>query len=340
MDEPAKTTLSTVSFALIEDLLVALRRRTALDDFESILTSSGIQWPDEPHRARISRDQIVRLYKAAAIVTGDEMMGLWSRPIRTGALKQICTASLGASSLGAGIFRMATFWNLVLDDYRLSLTTSPDLARLTLHPRGSAEVNRFGHMLLLKLTHGLASWLAGRELPVAEVNFVFPKPTFAQDYPVLFPAECRFSQPHSEIAFDRVLWANPITRNDADLTEFLTQAPRDWIFTQSREHALALRVREILVEVQFDTTLQSVAERLHLTPRTLMRRLDQQGVSFQSIKDSARRDLAMSSLSDGKTADAIAQDLGFSSVSTFHRGFRKWTGQTPAEYRKSLIASV
>lgn len=328
--------LSTVSFALIEDLLSALREIASAEEFQRILDASGITMPADPQRARISRDQIVRLYKAASQVTGDEMMGLWSRPIRSGALKQICAASLSASSLGAGIFRMATFWNLVLDDYRLTLTTTAELATLSLHPREGARVNRFGHMLLLKLTHGLASWLDGRELPVADVAFAFPSPGFSQDYQVLFPADCRFSQPRSEISFDRAIWGNPIHRNAAEMTEFLTQAPRDWIFTASREHALALRVREILYQSRFEATLESAARYLGMTSRTLMRKLDQQATSFQAIKDSARRDLAMSALSDGQTAEAVAQDLGFSSVSTFHRGFKKWTGQTPADYRKSL----
>lgn len=328
--------LSTVSFALLEDLLGALRKIAGPDDFQRILDAAGISIPADPLRARISRDQIVRLYKAASQVTGDEMMGLWSRPIRAGALKQICAASLNASSLGAGIFRMATFWNLVLDDYRLMLTTSPERATLSLHPREGAAVNRFGHMLLLKLTHGLASWLNGRELPVATVAFAFPRPSFAQDYQVLFPADCSFSQNRSEISFDRAVWGNPINRNAADMTEFLTQAPRDWIFTASREHALALRVREILYQSQFEATLKETAERLRMTPRTLMRKLDLQATSFQAIKDSARRDMAMSALSEGKPVEAVAQDLGFSSVSTFHRGFKKWTGQTPAEYRNSI----
>lgn len=339
MQSTDNLTLSTVSFALMEDLLRALQGIAAPEVLQHILDTAGISVPSDPTRARVSRDQIVKLYKVASEITGDEMMGLWSRPIRTGALKQICAASLSASSLGAGIFRMATFWNLVLDDYRLTLNTSSELATLSLHPRKGAQVNRFGHMLLLKLTHGLASWLDGRELPLARVAFVFPQPSFAQDYPVLFPADCKFSQACSEISFDRAVWEKPIQRKPAKMTEFLTRAPRDWIFTASREHALALQVREVLYQSQFEATLQATANQLGMTPRTLMRKLELQMTSFQAIKDSARRDLAMSALSDGKPTEAVAQDLGFSSVSTFHRGFKSWTGQTPADYRKSVWVS-
>lgn len=328
---------STVSYLLIEDLLDAIREIAEPHVFHQILLKAGISILGDRRKARISRDQIVRLYKVAAHMTGDEMMGLWSRPIRKGALKQICVASLSASSLGAGIFRMATFWNLVLDDCQLKLTASNDHAHLALIPQEGAQLNRFGQMLLLKLTHGLASWLAGRELPVAQVGFAFPQPEFAEDYPVLFPANCKFSAPISQISFDRALWANPINRQFSELSEFLNQAPRDWIFTSSHEHALALQVREHLYQTHFEATLQSTADYMNVTTRTLIRRLEAQATSFQTIKDNTRRDQAMSALSEGVSVEAVAQDLGFSSVSTFHRAFKSWTGLTPAGFRKSAV---
>ena len=73
---------------------------------------------------------------------------------------------------------------------------------------------------------------------------------------------------------------------------------------------------------------------MNVTSRTLMRRLDADGTTFQLIKDGVRRDVAMRELSSGaKSIEAIAQDVGFASAANFHRAFRRWTGQTPRAYQ-------
>ncbi|MEE2945164.1 MAG: AraC family transcriptional regulator ligand-binding domain-containing protein [Pseudomonadota bacterium] len=335
--------ISTVSFSLIEDLLRAIQGIASDEDYQACLKRAGLSTPADARLSRVSRDQIVELYQAASRMTGDEMMGLWSRPIRSGALKQICTSMIGASSLGAAMFRMVTFWNLVLDDYQLHLEAREELVSLAIRPRAGvsdAEVNRFGHMLLLKLTHGLASWLSGQELSLVRVSFVFPRPTFASDYSVLFPVEVDFSKDQSSIAFDRRLWSRSVQRTTADLHAFLTRAPRDWIFTTSQDHNLTRRIRAILQSQSFDVTLDDTANALHLTPRTLIRHLQSQNTSFQAIKDDLRRDVAIAKLREGLAVEVIAEETGFSSASTFHRAFRRWTGDVPSSFRRDISPRV
>lgn len=325
----------TVSRAFLEDWLSALRTCCPPSLLAGFLNQIGLASVAHPH-ARVTHDQIVRLYQLVAVETGDEMMGLWSRPIRAGALKHLCTSMRGASSLSAALFRFSSFWNLLLDDYTLVLETDGDALRVLLVPRGTQRVQRFGHMLLLKLAHGVASWLTGRELALRDVSFAFERPDFAEDYPVLFPAPIRFGQVRSSITFDGLLAGLPVSRNEAEMQDFLIHAPRDWIFTSSREHALALRVRELLfLSNRLNYHLSDAAQALHVTPRTLIRRLDADDTSFQGIKDGLRRDIAIRDLSQGrKSIEAISQDVGFASAANFHRAFKRWTGVTPGAYRR------
>lgn len=327
--------LPTVSRAFLEDWLSVLRLHCPPQQLVEFLDQIGLASPIQPH-ARVTHDQIVRLYQLVTIETGDEMTGLWSRTIRTGTLKHLCSSVRGASSLSAALFRFTSFWNLLLDDYSLTLQTDSESLRIELNPRGAEDVQRFGHMLLLKLAHGIASWLTGRELPLLDVSFVFARPDFATDYPILFPAPIRFGQICSSISFDAQLGGLPVSRSEAEMQDFLIRAPRDWIFTDLREHAFPLRVRELLLlSDRLNYRLGDAAQALNLTPRTLMRRLNDEGTSFQAIKDGLRRDIALRDLSLGlKSIEAISQDTGFASAANFHRAFKGWAGVTPGAYRR------
>jgi len=80
-----------------------------------------------------------------------------------------------------------------------------------------------------------------------------------------------------------------------------------------------------------------LALELHTASATLRRRLHEEGESYQSIKDQLRRDVAITYLSDSeKSVTDIALELGFAEPSAFHRAFKKWTGASPGEYRRTL----
>ena len=328
--------LTTVSAGFIEDWLDALKSRCAPEAMASLLQRSGLgPGPMAPAR-RVTLEEIARLYQLAAPETGDEMMGLWSRPIRPRALQHLLTVQREATSLVSALFRFSTFWNLLLDDFRLDLHSGPEEVELALIPRSpDTRPQRFGHMLILKLAHGLLSWLGGSETAVKEVRFAFGRPDFAADYAVVFPCPVRFDAAHTGILFDPRLFDRPIARSSAEASVFLQRAPRDWIFTGSRAHTHSLRVRAFLYgETWQRCQLTRAARALKMTPRTLNRRLTAEGTSFQDIKDALRRDIAIRALQQGtESIEQIAFDTGFSAPANFHRAFRKWTGRTPGSYR-------
>lgn len=330
------SSLATVSRPFIEDWLVALEGCSSVEQMRSYLRRAGLDRMESGLEARVTLDQIVTLYRIAAVESGDEMMGLWSRPVRARALQHLVATVSGAETLPAALFRFSTFWNLLLDDFRCDLKTTPERLELSLAPLGEGRPQRFGHLLMLKLAHGLLSWRAGHELPVAGVRFAFPRPDFAADYAVVFPAAVAFGAPRSAISFHRAGLEPPPPRSKADQIEFVRRAPRDWIFTRFREHAVSLRVREFLFREDWSACgLKTAAAAFGTTPRTLMRRLDAEGASFRSIKDGLRRDIAIRDLREGeKNLERIAQELGFSSAANFHRAFRRWTGSAPSAFRR------
>jgi AraC-like DNA-binding protein len=103
-----------------------------------------------------------------------------------------------------------------------------------------------------------------------------------------------------------------------------------------RHESLSDRVRQILMQEVpgGNPSLEWVASRLALSPRTLQRRLRDEGTTHVALLDDLRRDLAIGYLKEKRVPiGEIAFLLGFSEPSAFHRAFRRWTGSTPGEVR-------
>ena len=78
---------------------------------------------------------------------------------------------------------------------------------------------------------------------------------------------------------------------------------------------------------------------MHVSVRTLQRRLDARELTWQQLLDRTREQLAHQYLADRSlTLGDIALLLGFSEQSAFNRAFRRWTGQTPARIRRQLAS--
>ena len=336
MNDLPRSTLSTVSSRFIDDWLAALRTLCTPLQLDSLMERSGLTDDHTRINGRVTLDQIVSLYQIAAIETGDEMMGLWSRPIRQRALQHLLSSVREATSLPSALYRFSTFWNLLLDDYQFDLSETGHDLILTLQRQKHEAVQPFGHMLILKLAHGLLSWLAGGEVPVKAVSFAFVRPEFDQDYAIIFPAPVDFGRTATAITFDPEVLGAVVPRSTTDVDYFLQNAPRDWLFTRSREHTQSLRVRTFLGRTDWaKATLKETAQAMNMTPRTLIRRLDADGTSFQAIKDALRRDIAIRDLQAGrKSIESIAHEVGFSSAANFHRAFQRWTDSPPSAYRR------
>jgi AraC-like DNA-binding protein len=81
--------------------------------------------------------------------------------------------------------------------------------------------------------------------------------------------------------------------------------------------------------------VEEVASELHMSARTLKRKLQQLGTSYQIILSDLRKALAVEYLTQtDMTVDDIAIQLGYSDASNFARAFRRWTGKSPSDYRR------
>ncbi|KXU83323.1 AraC family transcriptional regulator [Paraburkholderia monticola] len=287
--------------------------------------------------ARVTEEQFSTLYRSLAIELDDEMPGVFSRPLRSGALKFLCLSLLDAPNLETAMHRFGQFFHLVLDDFRFESRRSDLVASLVVRP-GSAGAypGVLGQELMLKLAHGIASWLIGQRIPLLQVQFAFPRPAHALEYLYLFPGPAKFGCAQTSMQFSSAYFDMPVRQRKANLRRFLARAPEDWIFVSFNEQLFSHRVREYLASRLPDVpTIEESAEGLHCSVRTLCRHLAAESTTFQVLKDELRRDIAIQRLTGSREPIAIiAGDVGFGDPTAFHRAFRHWTGSTPAAYRR------
>lgn len=81
-------------------------------------------------------------------------------------------------------------------------------------------------------------------------------------------------------------------------------------------------------------SMETVAEELHLDPRTVHRRLAREATSFRALAAESCETVAIELLTNtGLTVDETAHRLGYPEVAAFSRAFKRWTGKPPSHYR-------
>lgn len=331
---------ASVAIAFVRGMLHPLIRRGG--DPAPLLTAAGLP----PHcltedSARVPLERYAALYNQVVAALDDEAFGLFAAPLRAGTLEFLCRAAITAPTLAEALHRSGRFLRLLLPELEVTVTRDPAVERATLEIRESRPLGPdrvFALEWLLRLLHGLACWLAGRGIALDAVDFPYPRPTHADDYALIYTANSRFGAPCLKATFAANLLDLPVRRDEAALQRFLDGAPGKITTLYRRDREMVQRVRDVLRDALPELPEQEeVARHLNLSPRTLHRRLEEEGSSFRIIKDALRRDIALSRISKtDQPLSQIAADLGFADPSAFYRAFVNWTGDAPSQYRKRL----
>jgi AraC-like DNA-binding protein len=141
------------------------------------------------------------------------------------------------------------------------------------------------------------------------------------------------------VTFDSAYLKEPIISANYELQKFLIESLESSRDSLKVELGFGSKVHNYLLSnaYLFDATLESTAANFNVSPRTLQRKLHEEGRTFQQIADEVRRHLAVSYLSSGKhQVKDIAYMLGYNEQSALVRAFKRWTGKTPTEFSRQL----
>jgi len=324
-----------------------VQARTYNRDVQAILRAA--RFPFDPLRQDVqtvfvSREQYSRLCLELIRDLGDESGGVMpdvQTPV--GTTRLIALSMINSSTLAAAMHRAIEFNEVCRvrqgAEVVNQLIVDGESKEATLTYLCGDDSRDVQHSVLCNLAMWMrfGGWLIGQYIDVISATCAGPKPKFMNGIRHFFPCPVEYGQAVNSVTFSARHLDAELIRDEADLTEFLKLAPYYMVIEPlSSTQSITHRIREILGGDfrQEMPSFEELTSLLNMSARTLRRRLEKEGTSYQRIKDNARRDLAISMLSrDGLTVSEVAEQVGFSDPSAFHRSFKKWTGQSPGSYR-------
>lgn len=244
---------------------------------------------------------------------------------------------ISSPSLRQALVDVQRFAPLVLPSSELLLSETAKATRLEVLPivsnglsgRFRTEFAAMSAVQMLRFTG--ADWR-----DIHRVDFPYPCPPALRDrYTTTFGEQLFFSQNECGVTFDPRLLDKPLPSHDpVSYMAARTRAESALSAMQNRSDT-AERVRQWLLDAfPQQPSMAETARHLGMTERTLRRHLALLNTSHIELAQDCQRLMAERLLAEGVLSiKQVADELGFASVSTFHRAFRRWTGETPSTWR-------
>jgi AraC-like DNA-binding protein len=326
-----------VSVFLVRVIVAELKRRGVKE--QVLLERAGLTAEElsDPTR-RLPTDRYEAFVRAARALTENDM----STGLHVGESWPTSGYLVGhifanASSVRDAISLAMRFRNLVHETMCLRLVEHGDLATIVYESHSRDEDNaRFEAEAMLVFLFRMGHLLAGFHTPPYAVTFMHARPADVTPYTRIFGREPVFGASCNGITCARIILDVPNAHSDPAVSALLERRAERLLADQDSDAHLVDRVRDLL---RLGTDLSSmtcerIAERLGTSTRALQRRLRSRGTSLSLLTDEVRRTMACNALADGNVPiKEVADRLGFSEPSAFHRAFKRWTGLTPHGFR-------
>ena len=292
----------------------------------------------------LDNSSLTILIKALWRESGDETMGIDPQPTRMGSWALVCDYVLSAETLGE-LYRRGQHITSYMSDTNIGINFSVDKKDATVEVLGYVG-NRDPHHFLMEFLnvvwHRFACWTIGETIPLKCASFSYAAPGHEWFYDELFQCTILFSQPFCGFSFNKKYLSHAICRNRQELALWLRESPADLLYMPGRDNSVAHYIQRELATTLRSTkrfpAFDSICEDLHMSPQVVRRRLEEEGSSYQKLKDSVRSDLIKALLLNPDVSiSEITERSGFTEVASLTRAFKKWTGVTPAFYREQEL---
>jgi AraC-like DNA-binding protein len=330
---PEITTLGSVAG------LIATTLHVCGYDPEPLFAEAGLDLSraTDPH-ARFPLLRMQKLWKLAVEATGDPCLGLTAaRQFQPALLHGLGLAWLVSDTLLDAFGRLVRYARLINSALDFRVEEQPDSIDLvTVLPEVLPPDFEYAAIDL-----GMAAFLrmcqitAGHSIMPRHVTLQRLPPTCLARFEDIFGTSIEFGAPVNRLCFDRDLLTHPLPSANPELARINDQVVMDYLARFDRD-SISMQVRSKIIHQLPDgiPRQEVIADTLHVSLRSLQRRLKEEDTSFKDLLEDTRQQLALQYLRDTRRSiGEITYLLGFSEPSNFTRAFKRWTGKSPAQYR-------
>lgn len=282
---------------------------------------------------RYSQEMVSRLWRAAVQETADPHFGLRvAEQIRPSTFNVVGYAMSCSATLGDALHRFSRYAKLISNSATVTITEKPGqlCVGFSFDTGGAPPIFHTIDTVVAGLVC-FSSWIAGEQVVPLKVHFKHQRPVDISEYARLLKCPIYFEQEEDGIIFDHVDMDRPVLSADEQLAALLDSMAITQMAQLSER--FSKKVRDCLLKqfAEGEISRRGTAELMHMTERTLLRRLKDEGTTFQEVLDRLREELAYEYLQRSDiTVQTVSFMLGFSDASTFSRAFKRWTGRRPS----------
>ena len=181
----------------------------------------------------------------------------------------------------------------------------------------------------------------GASLRPLRIDLLRPRPANAEVYRAFYGCTVNFASARRALVLRRADTEQPLPTSNRQLAQVHGRVIAEELARLDRADVLA-RCKATLLEKMHSGELSEdfMAKRLHMSRRTLQRKLTDRDTTYQKLVDDTRRDLALRFIEDPRRSlGDITFELGFSQQSALTRAFRRWTGKSPTDWRQRQHAA-
>jgi AraC-like DNA-binding protein len=303
--------------------------------------AAGIRSGDlmDPDR-ELDLDCLAAAFQAASDEIGDPAFILRvSAGVDLEALGLISYIVLNASTVGTGVRNLDRFAGTFVEGLQIKLVREQGevVLRISvtgLSPPTAPQIYEGGALLIVRMLQRLTGDPQWQPLALL---FAHASPRSITPYKTYFGITPQFGAHDYEIRIDERVMSQEVLDADRSVLPLIAQRLQD-VVARDGEPDWLVRLKYLIASRLCDghPSLADVAPELGLTPRTLQRRLESQGIFYRDLVQQARFHLAREYLvgSDIELTE-IAFLLGYSELSAFAHAFKRWTGVPPGSVRNS-----
>lgn len=290
--------------------------------------------------ARYPVPRTIRLWELAVEATGDEAFGLRvSRHIRETTFHALGYSLLASSTLKDACERLIRYFRIATDAYELAFEQEGDCHVLVIGVDSDSQtptkeaIDAFAAVVIR-----MCRALYGEGFRPERVELERPEPGNRVPFDRSLRVEVDFVAPRNAIYINLETAQEPLETANPELARMNDEVVARYLAKHSVTRIVD-RVHALLVEQlpNGEPSQEGIAQSLHMSLRSLQRRLSDEGSSYKQVLNDTRRDLALSYIQDPDySVGEITYLVGFFDASSFSRAFKRWTGQSPSAYRDSL----